>query len=133
MEKKTWWQSSVVYQIYPRSFQDSNGDGLGDLPGVIERLDYLEDMGYNGIWLMPVMPSPSYHKYDVTPVVIGKNNNWYRYFGVVDHILTWQQEDIETIPNIIVHLSNFSNIPVIFIKIRSIAVNIASKPRKAAN
>ncbi|MBQ6508407.1 MAG: hypothetical protein IJI07_02935 [Flexilinea sp.] len=54
------------YEIFVRSFQDSNGDGLGDLPGVIERLDYLEDMGYNGIWLMPVMPSPSYHKYDVT-------------------------------------------------------------------
>lgn len=54
------------YEIFVRSFQDSNGDGIGDLPGVIDRLDYLEDMGYNGIWLMPVMPSPSYHKYDVT-------------------------------------------------------------------
>ena len=54
------------YEIFVRSFQDSNGDGIGDLPGVIERLDYLVEMGYNGIWLMPVMPSPSYHKYDVT-------------------------------------------------------------------
>ena len=54
------------YEIFVRSFQDSNGDGIGDLPGVTERLDYLEEMGYNGIWLMPVMPSPSYHKYDVT-------------------------------------------------------------------
>ena len=45
------------YEIFVRSFQDSNGDGIGDLPGVTERLDYLEDMGYNGIWLMPVMPS----------------------------------------------------------------------------
>ena len=58
--------SNNWYEIFVRSFQDSNGDGIGDLPGVIERLDYLQEMGYNGIWLMPVMPSPSYHKYDVT-------------------------------------------------------------------
>ena len=54
------------YEIFVRSFQDSNGDGLGDLQGVISRLDYLQGMGYNGLWLMPVHPSPSYHKYDVT-------------------------------------------------------------------
>lgn len=54
------------YEIFVRSYQDSNGDGIGDLPGVMSRLDYIEDMGYDGIWLMPVMPSPSYHKYDVT-------------------------------------------------------------------
>ena len=58
--------SNNWYEIFVRSFQDSNGDGIGDLPGVTERLDYLQEMGYNGIWLMPVMPSPSYHKYDVT-------------------------------------------------------------------
>ncbi len=54
------------YEIFVRSFQDSDGDGIGDLPGIISRLDYLHDMGYNGIWLMPIHPSPSYHKYDVT-------------------------------------------------------------------
>ncbi len=54
------------YEIFVRSFQDSNGDGIGDLDGVTSRLGYIQDMGYNGIWLMPVMPSPSYHKYDVT-------------------------------------------------------------------
>lgn len=54
------------YEIFVRSFQDSDGDGIGDLNGVISRLDYVSEMGYNGIWLMPVMPSPSYHKYDVT-------------------------------------------------------------------
>lgn len=54
------------YEIFVRSYQDSNGDGIGDLPGVISRLDYIRDMGYNGIWLMPIHPSPSYHKYDVT-------------------------------------------------------------------
>ena len=54
------------YEIFVRSYQDSDGDGIGDLPGLISRLDYIDDMGYDGIWLMPVMPSPSYHKYDVT-------------------------------------------------------------------
>ncbi len=65
-EDVTDMSCSNWYEIFVRSFQDSDGDGLGDIPGVISRLDYLEDMGYNGIWLMPVMPSPSYHKYDVT-------------------------------------------------------------------
>ena len=54
------------YEIFVRSYQDSDGDGLGDLRGVLERLDYIEDMGWRGLWLMPIMPSPSYHKYDVT-------------------------------------------------------------------
>ena len=54
------------YEVFVRSYQDSGGDGLGDLQGLISRLDYIRDMGYNGLWLMPVMPSPSYHKYDVT-------------------------------------------------------------------
>ena len=53
------------YEVFVRSYQDSDGDGLGDLNGLISRLDYLEEMGYDGLWLMPVMPSPSYHKYDV--------------------------------------------------------------------
>ena len=46
-----WWQTGVIYQIYPRSFQDSNGDGIGDLPGVISRLDYLAGLGIDTIWL----------------------------------------------------------------------------------
>lgn len=54
------------YEIFVRSYQDSDGDGLGDLNGVRQRLDYIADMGYTGLWLMPIMPSPSYHKYDVT-------------------------------------------------------------------
>jgi len=54
------------YEIFVRSYQDSDGDGIGDLNGVRQRLDYIEEMGYDGIWLMPIMPSPSYHKYDVT-------------------------------------------------------------------
>lgn len=54
------------YEIFVRSYKDSDGDGIGDLRGVMEKLDYIQYMGYDGIWLMPIMPSPSYHKYDVT-------------------------------------------------------------------
>ncbi|MDK4351265.1 glycoside hydrolase family 13 protein [Enterococcus thailandicus] len=57
--KKKWWQNSVVYQIYPRSFQDTNGDGIGDLQGIIRRLDYLENLGIDAIWLSPVYQSPN--------------------------------------------------------------------------
>ncbi|WP_291293569.1 alpha-glucosidase [Enterococcus sp.] len=58
MEKK-WWHQSVVYQIYPRSFQDTNGDGVGDLKGIIQHLDYLENLGIDAIWLSPVYQSPN--------------------------------------------------------------------------
>ena len=58
MIKKDWWKNSVVYQIYPRSFKDSNGDGFGDLQGVIEKLDYLKELGIDVIWLSPVFDSP---------------------------------------------------------------------------
>ncbi len=53
-----WWQSAVIYQIYPRSFQDSDGDGIGDLKGILQRLDHLEALGVDAIWLSPVFPSP---------------------------------------------------------------------------
>lgn len=53
-----WWREGVIYQIYPRSFQDTNGDGIGDLRGVTQRLDYLESLGVNAIWLSPFYPSP---------------------------------------------------------------------------
>lgn len=58
MERK-WWQKVTVYQIYPRSFQDSNNDGIGDLKGIISRLDYLEKLGIGAIWLSPVYSSPN--------------------------------------------------------------------------
>ena len=58
MEKK-WWKESVVYQIYPRSFKDSNGDGIGDLNGITEKMDYLRELGINVIWLSPVYQSPN--------------------------------------------------------------------------
>jgi alpha-glucosidase len=53
-----WWQKGTIYQVYPRSFQDSNGDGIGDLQGVLQRLDYLEWLGVNAVWLSPIYPSP---------------------------------------------------------------------------
>jgi alpha-amylase len=68
-----WWNHTVFYEIFVRSFYDSTGDGIGDLPGLIEKLDYLndgdptttDDLGITGIWLMPINVSPSYHGYDV--------------------------------------------------------------------
>ena len=54
-----WWKESVVYQIYPRSFKDSNGDGIGDLPGIISKLDYIEELGVDVIWLSPIYKSPN--------------------------------------------------------------------------
>lgn len=53
-----WWRGAVIYQIYPRSFQDSNGDGIGDLPGITRRLDYIADLGVDAIWLSPFFTSP---------------------------------------------------------------------------
>jgi glycosidase len=59
-------QTGVHYEIFVRSFADSNGDGIGDINGVTNNLDYLKDLGISAIWLMPISPSPTYHKYDVT-------------------------------------------------------------------
>lgn len=60
------WPNGVIYEIFVQSFVDSNGDGIGDINGMTSKLDYLQDLGIKGIWLMPMSPSPSYHKYDVT-------------------------------------------------------------------
>lgn len=62
-----WWQSAVVYQVYPRSFQDSNGDGIGDLPGITQRLDYIKQLGADVIWLNPIYRSPGVDNgYDIS-------------------------------------------------------------------
>ena len=65
--KRGWWKSAVFYQIYPKSFQDSNGDGIGDIAGIIQHLDYLEKLGVDGIWLSPVCASPQVDNgYDIS-------------------------------------------------------------------
>lgn len=58
MIERRWWQDGVIYQVYPRSFQDSNGDGVGDLQGILSRLDYLADLGVKAVWVSPFYPSP---------------------------------------------------------------------------
>lgn len=60
-----WWREAVFYEIFVRSFQDSNGDGIGDFQGILQRMDYLQSLGVTALWLMPIHPSPSYHGYDV--------------------------------------------------------------------
>jgi alpha-amylase len=62
---KGWWRDSVFYEIFVRSFYDSDGNGIGDFNGITEKLDYIQSLGVNAIWLMPIHPSPSYHGYDV--------------------------------------------------------------------
>ncbi|HPL82190.1 MAG TPA: alpha-amylase family glycosyl hydrolase, partial [Anaerolineaceae bacterium] len=59
MEKKRlWWKDGIIYQIYPRSYKDSNADGIGDLAGIIDSLDYIKDLGVDAIWFSPIYPSP---------------------------------------------------------------------------
>ena len=79
MERK-WWHSSVVYQIYPRSFNDSNGDGIGDINGIREKLDYLKELGIDVIWLSPVYKSPN-------------DDNGYDYCDIMDEFGT--MDDME--------------------------------------
>ena len=65
-----WWRDGIIYQIYPRSFADSNGDGLGDVPGITSKLDYLADLGVDALWLSPIYPSPDKDfSYDVSNYV----------------------------------------------------------------
>lgn len=64
--KNYWPQAGVTYEIFVQSFYDSNGDSIGDFNGVTQKLDYVKELGANAIWFMPIMPSPTYHKYDVT-------------------------------------------------------------------
>ena len=71
--KPAWWKEAIVYQIYPRSFQDSNEDGIGDLRGIISRLDYVKSLGVNVIWLNPICASPNDDNgYDISDYQIGR-------------------------------------------------------------
>ena len=67
MNEIPWWKKSVVYQVYPKSFNDSNGDGVGDLNGISEKLDYLADLGVDVLWLNPIYRSPQVDNgYDIS-------------------------------------------------------------------
>ena len=63
---RSWWSDAVFYEIFVRSFYDTDGNGIGDFNGITQKLDYIQSLGVNAIWLMPIHPSPSYHGYDVT-------------------------------------------------------------------
>ena len=65
---RTWWKEAVIYQIYLRSFQDSNGDGVGDIPGILSRLDYLQKLGVTVLWLNPCYPSPDVETGMTSPI-----------------------------------------------------------------
>ncbi|HMJ47721.1 MAG TPA: alpha-amylase family glycosyl hydrolase, partial [Ferruginibacter sp.] len=65
-QKASKWPRGITYEIFVQSFCDADGDGIGDIKGMTSKLDYLQGLGIEGIWLMPINPSPSYHKYDVT-------------------------------------------------------------------
>lgn len=79
-KKTNWYKDAVIYQIYPRSFKDSNDDGFGDIPGIISKLDYLKELGVNCVWLSPVYPSPQEDNgYDISNYY-----NIYDKFGTLD-------------------------------------------------
>lgn len=80
METRAWWKEAVVYQIYPRSFMDSDGDGIGDLPGIVSRLPYLQTLGIDVIWLSPVYDSPN----DDNGYDIRDYRNIMKEFGTLD-------------------------------------------------
>ena len=70
MKQLKWWQTAVFYQIYPRSFADGNGDGIGDFIGMAEKLDYLKDLGVDALWLSPHFKSPQFDfGYDISDYV----------------------------------------------------------------
>lgn len=58
MSNKKWWEEAIIYQIYPRSFQDTNDDGIGDIEGILQRLDYVQSLGVNTLWVNPLALSP---------------------------------------------------------------------------
>src|SRR5438067_13714230 len=86
--KQLWWQTGIIYQIYPRSFQDSNNDGIGDLKGIIQRIDYLQWLGITAIWVSPIYPSPmADYGYDISDY-----NNIYPLFGTMNDFDALLQE-----------------------------------------
>ena len=82
--EKDWYKELVIYQIYLRSFKDGNGDGIGDLKGMIEKLDYLNELGVNAVWMSPVYASPNVDNgYDISD-----------YFSIMEEFGTMQDWEI---------------------------------------
>ena len=103
---KKWWKEAIVYQIYPRSFQDTDGDGVGDLQGIINRLDYVKDLGVTAVWLNPIYSSPNDDNgYDVSDY-----RNIMSDFGTMQDFDTMLSEmharDIKLVMDIVVNHSN---------------------------
>ena len=83
-----WWQSTTVYQIYPRSFQDSNDDGTGDLAGITARLDHLVNIGVGAFWLSPVYKSPmADFGYDISDYRVGAGEQTINIMEIISHQL----------------------------------------------
>lgn len=82
--KNNWWKESVVYQIYPQSFMDSNGDGIGDFNGIIQKLDYLQNLGVDVLWICPMYASPLVDNgYDISDYYkVNPSNNPPIIFGI---------------------------------------------------
>ena len=90
MMNKDWWKSSVVYQVYPQSFNDTNNDGVGDLKGITEKLPYLSKLGIDVIWLNPIYESPLV-------------DNGYDYSSVVNAVLAFNSKLSKPLPELEIH------------------------------
>ena len=109
MEKK-WWKESVVYQIYPKSFKDSNGDGVGDIRGIIQKLDYLKELGVNVLWISPMLESPQ----DDNGYDISDYRRIYKEYGTMEDyeelLLEAHKRDIRILMDLVVnHTSDEHN------------------------
>ena len=91
--QKAWWKEAVVYQIYPRSFMDSNGDGIGDLQGIIKKLDYIKNLGITVIWVSPIYKSPNKDNgYDISDyqAIMEEFEPWKIMTGCLHGHMSWE-------------------------------------------
>ena len=96
------WPRAVTYEIFVQSFADANDDGIGDFKGMTEKLDYLQDLGIKAIWLMPINPSPSYHKYDVTDYY-GVHPDYGTMEEFKDFVQAAHERDIKVVMDLVVN------------------------------
>ena len=109
--KKNWWKESVVYQIYPKSFNDSNGDGIGDINGIIEKLDYLKELGVNVLWISPMLESPQ----DDNGYDISDYRRIYKDYGTMDDYEKLLEEqhrrEIKELMDLVVNHPDLATLP----------------------